>query len=675
MAVMMKAAETQNTATAQRAQAKREGQQPFFHSEKVGGAPEMARSSFFFNGGGGDGIQRSPFFAKPFVQTKLRIGPPDDEYEQQADSVADQVVQRLAQNPAADQPLLNSSLGVQRKAIFESDAEPEVRTKPIHSRALNPPPLQRKCAECEHEEELQKKEEPGEERETLRKKPVAAAPDPPKDDEDKPKVQRKCAKCAEEEKVQRQESADGTTAAPDDFSRELASSKGGGAPLPQETRSQMEGAIGADFAAVRIHTGSHAEQMSESVSAQAFTHGSDIYFNSGKYNPDSTEGQRLLGHELTHTVQQGATVRREDNPPENKEPSLWDQIKSGAGAAWDATGGAAINAVLDYLRPQAPNLVAVVEQIRNGGVINFFKTKLLQGINGIFSGLQNTSAIISNIFPQFAGLLGRIQLIVTALASGDCKPLFAAVNDLKEVVTLMAGQAWDAVVNFFQPAIDFFTDLWQSFALPAIEWLKAKAAHVWNWVQQIGKNIWDWFLPFREAVGHGWDIIKGIIGLNADETGEEGLIQWAERKVGEVWEMVKEEVRPIIEPARAFVAKVSAFIPLNAILNLRATIQEWLQQTIATSTAMGADASNVGNVAAQTSLRDQILPAIQQSIESFRGNITAASNWVTGTIGDIYNSVAQFFNSVRSVSILNLASGLIDWIETKANDVNVWVQS
>ncbi len=43
------------------------------------------------------------------------------------------------------------------------------------------------------------------------------------------------------------------------------------------------------------------------MSAQAFTHGSDIFFNEGKYNPNSSDGQQLLAHELTHTIQQGAT--------------------------------------------------------------------------------------------------------------------------------------------------------------------------------------------------------------------------------------------------------------------------------------------------------------------------------------------------------------------------------
>ena len=38
----------------------------------------------------------------------------------------------------------------------------------------------------------------------------------------------------------------------------------------------------------------------------AFTMGSDLYFVPGQYNPQTPQGEQLLGHELTHVVQQRA---------------------------------------------------------------------------------------------------------------------------------------------------------------------------------------------------------------------------------------------------------------------------------------------------------------------------------------------------------------------------------
>ncbi|MBD1908514.1 DUF4157 domain-containing protein [Trichocoleus sp. FACHB-6] len=94
-------------------------------------------------------------------------------------------------------------------------------------------------------------------------------------------------------------------AASNDASRHLesrlSSSKGGGSPLSEEVRSFMEPRFGADLSSVRTHTDSNAIQMNKELGAQAFAHGSNIYFAEGK-SPGKDE---LTAHELTHTIQQG----------------------------------------------------------------------------------------------------------------------------------------------------------------------------------------------------------------------------------------------------------------------------------------------------------------------------------------------------------------------------------
>jgi hypothetical protein len=81
-----------------------------------------------------------------------------------------------------------------------------------------------------------------------------------------------------------------------------------GRPLPGPTLQEMEGAFGTDFSSVRIHTNSGASQLSRALKAQAFTYGNDIFFDQGKYNPESVGGKRLLAHELAHTIQQRDAV-------------------------------------------------------------------------------------------------------------------------------------------------------------------------------------------------------------------------------------------------------------------------------------------------------------------------------------------------------------------------------
>lgn len=76
--------------------------------------------------------------------------------------------------------------------------------------------------------------------------------------------------------------------------------RGAGKPLPEPVQRKMEAALGADFSDVRIHVGAEAP----GIGALAFAHGSDLYFAPGLYDPHTTHGQRLLGHELAHVVQQ-----------------------------------------------------------------------------------------------------------------------------------------------------------------------------------------------------------------------------------------------------------------------------------------------------------------------------------------------------------------------------------
>ncbi len=76
----------------------------------------------------------------------------------------------------------------------------------------------------------------------------------------------------------------------------------GGKPLPGPVREKMEAMFDASFEDVRIHVGPQAG----SIGALAFTMGSNLYFAPGQFEPDTPRGQQLLGHELTHVLQQRA---------------------------------------------------------------------------------------------------------------------------------------------------------------------------------------------------------------------------------------------------------------------------------------------------------------------------------------------------------------------------------
>jgi len=115
----------------------------------------------------------------------------------------------------------------------------------------------------------------------------------------------------------------------------------GGQPLDGATRLGMEQALDADLSTVRVHTDGAAAASARSVQAHAYTVGEDVVFGSGRYQPDTPDGQRMLAHELTHVVQQrsgpvagtptegGISVSDPGDPFERAAESNADRIMSG----------------------------------------------------------------------------------------------------------------------------------------------------------------------------------------------------------------------------------------------------------------------------------------------------------------------------------------------------------
>ena len=199
---------------------------------------------------------------KELIQPKLNINQPGDRYEQEADRVADQVM-RMPDSEVSG--ISKGAAKIQRKCTARESGdglcpkcaeEEEIQRKPF---TLGITLLQRQIEEPEEEEEefLQAKETPG-----------------------------------------RAFQVSSETAA------NINTVRSGGQPLPEWARSFFEPRFGHDFSQVRVHTDARAAEIAQVVNARAFTVGKDVVFGAGQYVPGTSSGQRLLAHELTHTIQQ-----------------------------------------------------------------------------------------------------------------------------------------------------------------------------------------------------------------------------------------------------------------------------------------------------------------------------------------------------------------------------------
>jgi hypothetical protein len=196
---------------------------------------------------GNHAVQR--LFTFGVIQEKLKIGQPNDIYEQEADRVAEQVM-RMPENTA-----------ISGQPSIVSKGDESVQTKPTTSG----------CPSCE-EELIQP-----------RPLPIRIIP----------LVQRQPRLAGQASEV-----------APDIEAR-INTLKGVGQPLPEADRIFMERRFGVDFSNVRVHADSNAIQMNRELNAQAFTYGRDVYFGTGRYSPETSSGRKLLAHELMHVMQQG----------------------------------------------------------------------------------------------------------------------------------------------------------------------------------------------------------------------------------------------------------------------------------------------------------------------------------------------------------------------------------
>ena len=117
-----------------------------------------------------------------------------------------------------------------------------------------------------------------------------------------------------------------------DVQSTINSSRGSGQSLDSNVAARLSPSLG-DLSDVRVHTDTQAHDLNHAVSARAFATGTDVYFAQNEYKPNTSDGDKLIAHELAHVVQQrGAptsgplTVSQPGDAMETEADSVADQI-------------------------------------------------------------------------------------------------------------------------------------------------------------------------------------------------------------------------------------------------------------------------------------------------------------------------------------------------------------
>ncbi|HEX6828059.1 MAG TPA: DUF4157 domain-containing protein, partial [Burkholderiales bacterium] len=182
-----------------------------------------------------------------------------------------------------------------------------------------------------------------------------------------------------------------------------------GEPLASEVRTQLESGLGHDLSRVRIHRDGRAAESAAVLHAHAYTVGPHVVFGAGRFAPGTGAGRRLLAHELTHTIQQGAS------PPLHGaglapaavtgrtapmlQGSFWDDLWSGIQSVGRAVVSAfewvgerirdVANWALDLIRELPARLLRLGQTLVDGfwGVLTFIPEAIRALASGGLSGL------------------------------------------------------------------------------------------------------------------------------------------------------------------------------------------------------------------------------------------------------------------------------------------------
>ncbi|MDY0026568.1 MAG: DUF4157 domain-containing protein [Lentimicrobium sp.] len=482
------------------------------------------------------------------------------------------------------------------------------------------------------------------------------------------KIQKK-----EEDKLQRK--GNGVPVAGANVQSSIRSKTNGGAPLSASTRSFMESRFNADFSKVRIHSDPESANLSNQLSARAFTYQNHIFFSRDQYQPGSGEGKQLLAHELTHTIQQGHAIQRSPqvtttaSPPAIQRLGIQDALNYFADKAYYIPGFRMLTIILGFNpinmrstdRNAANILRALIEMVPGG----HFITQALDN-HGVFS---KAGAWVE----QQIGILGDIGIDIV---SG----LRRFLNSLGWRDIFDLGGVWDRAKRIFTDPIGRII----SFSR--------------NIVTGILRLVKDAILKPLAALAQGtrgYDLLRALLG--EDPITGEPVPRNAETLIGGFMKLIgKEEIWENIKKGNA-VARAWAWFQgtLQGLLGMARSIPRQIMNTLSSLTFQdiitigGALSKIIGTFANIASnfmswafnqvislleiIFSVVAPGAMPYISKARAAFISIIQNPIGFVGNLVRAGKLGFQLFATNIVTHLKTALIKWITGPLGDAGVYI--
>jgi Domain of unknown function (DUF4157)/Pretoxin HINT domain len=477
-----------------------------------------------------------------------------------------------------------------------------------------------------------------------------------------------------------------------------------GQPLDRNSQQLLQAGMGEDLSAVRVHADARAADSAAALQADAYTVGRDIYFGAGKYSPGSSEGTRLIAHEVTHTLQQsegkaptapalhGSVMVGDVNDPMEREaeqvadavvarsampesgitsdgePAIrrdfslagawdatggraWSGVKSGASAVGNAAGDlwdAAKDTAASFIDTIAPGLLPFLRDV--GGALF---DKITSGLGSLMGGLseriknQGVAGAIAGIFADLASSLGKA---IGQLVTGSCQSMVAAASAVVDFVKEIGGEELAELGKAAKAVGGFFSDVWDDLGAPALDAIQKAAGTAWTWIKDKATWVWDKMLPIRKASATAWDWIKRQFNIAKEEGA--GILDWLYDKAKEQWFKIRDKITPILGPLKVVAAALILLSPLGPIIVI------WKGAPILWNALKWIWAHGIKPIGEKLrdEFREHILPTLISGVDTVTAVLDEASAFLCGHAGSISTGLQSLQDALAGIPFLSLAS-------------------
>jgi phage-related protein len=480
-------------------------------------------------------------------------------------------------------------------------------------------------------------------------------------------------------------------AAPGQLTPEIAklvTGQSGGDPLPSSVLAQLETTLDVPLGLVRVHSDARTRAVVDGSGARAFTYGLHIYLGSQA----SASDLALMAHEITHVIQQQGrpvlqmyTATSTGDAFEHEAHRVSGAVQQGQRVTVEKrTAGARVQGfwpvsqIVDWIEDRAwglvnrfaPDLVPIIRQ----GPMEWLKEKIAHAVDSIVDTLmapvRAITGLVSSLRGHFANLLTWLRDAAAKIARGDCSSITEAAHKIHEVFMGIASPIIDRIKSLATRVSNFFGGLWDRFGAPVWNFLRRIGGWVWDKISSFGRWLWDLTAPIRRALARAWRWIKNKLGIGEGPEGQNGILQWIQRKAQSAWDNY---ILPFIQRFRRPLMIIGGILlmlsPAGPIIAIGAIAYGVIRGVQAIRQYFAARG---GIVNGRNILQNEIIPGIVSTINRVAAFLREKAQFLADKLNSIVGGLGNAAGAVAGTIIGFIARGLT-WLAERFGELVNWV--